>query len=75
MATWWSPGPVHPRACGERNTQASPADTASKVAPVDKLGVVFAVILAFVFLRERVDSRTIGGCTLIVGGAIVLALK
>jgi transporter family protein len=58
--------------CYYRALQLGPA---SKVAPVDKLGVVFAVVLAFVFLRERADAKTVGGCALIVGGAVLMALK
>ena len=58
--------------CYYRALQLGPA---SKVAPVDKLGVVFAVILAFVFLKERADVRTVAGCALIAAGAIVMALK
>ncbi len=58
--------------CYYRALQLGPA---SKVAPVDKLGVVFAVILAFVFLRERADMRTLAGCALIAAGAVVMALK
>src|SRR5512142_719696 len=58
--------------CYYRALQLGPA---SKVAPVDKLGVVFAVALAFLFLRERAEPRTLGGCALIVGGAVLMALK
>jgi len=58
--------------CYYRALQLGPA---SRVAPVDKLGVVFAVILAFLFLREPADPRTIGGCALIVGGAVLMAFK
>lgn len=57
--------------CYYRALQLGPA---SKVAPVDKLGVVFAVLLAFVFLGERADLKTILGCALIATGAVVLAL-
>ncbi len=58
--------------CYYRALQLGPA---SRVAPVDKLGVVFAVVLAFVFLREKADVKTLGGCALIVGGAVLMALK
>ena len=58
--------------CYYRALQLGPA---SKVAPVDKLGVVFAVILAFVFLKERADLKTVAGGALIVAGAVVMALK
>ncbi len=58
--------------CYYRALQLGPA---SKVAPVDKLGVVFAVILAFVFLGEQPAPRTIAGTLLIVAGAVVLAWR
>lgn len=58
--------------CYYRALQLGPA---SKVAPVDKLGVVFAIILAFIFLKERADLKTITGGALIVAGAVVMALK
>ena len=46
----------------------------SKVAPVDKLSVALAMVLAFVFLKEPLDTRTIIGGLLIVAGTIVVAL-
>lgn len=58
--------------CYYRALQLGPA---SKVAPIDKLGVVFAIVLAFVFLKERVDVKTVAGGALIVAGALVLAIK
>lgn len=58
--------------CYYRALQIGPA---SQVAPVDKLGVVFAIILAFVFLGEKADVKTITGGLLIVVGALVIALK
>jgi len=57
--------------CYYRALQLGPA---SKVAPVDKLGVVFAVVLALVVLREPPDPKTIIGTLLIVGGAVVMAI-
>lgn len=48
---------------------------ASRVAPVDKLGVVFAVILAVVFLGEQVNARLLGGLALIVSGAVLVAVS
>jgi len=57
--------------CYYRALQLGPA---SKVAPVDKLGVVFAVVLAFVFLGEPPAPKTILGAALVVGGAVVMAL-
>ena len=46
---------------------------ASQVAPVDKLSVVIVIILAAVFLHERVTWHHWVGGTLIFTGAVVLA--
>jgi transporter family protein len=43
------------------------------VAPVDKLSVVFAVVLAAVVLGEKLSWQQYVGGVLIVSGAIVLA--
>ena len=48
---------------------------ASRVAPVDKLGVVFVIILAAVFLKEKITLQHVLGGLLIVAGAVVLAWK
>lgn len=48
---------------------------ASQVAPVDKLSVVFVLVLAALFLREPLTLRTIIGGVCIAGGAVILALK
>ena len=48
---------------------------ASRVAPVDKLSVVFAIALAAVFLRERLTWQHWTGGSLIVAGALLLAWK
>lgn len=45
---------------------------ASRVAPVDKLSVVFAIVLAALVLGERLNWRQYLGGALIVTGAIVL---
>ena len=47
---------------------------ASRVAPVDKLSVVMTMILAFCFLGETADLKTIIGGILITGGAVLIAL-
>jgi len=44
----------------------------SKVAPIDKLSVVFAMLLAFVFLKEPADPKVIAGGLLIALGTIVI---
>lgn len=46
---------------------------ASQVAPVDKLSVVVAIVLAAIFLHERVTWHHWLGGILIFAGAIVLA--
>jgi len=47
---------------------------ASKVVPIDKLSVVFTIILAFVILGEVATLKTILGGLLIAVGALVLIL-
>jgi transporter family protein len=46
----------------------------SKVAPIDKLSIVFVMILSFVFLNEPVSWQTVVGGALILGGTVVLML-
>jgi len=46
---------------------------ASQVAPVDKLSVVVAIVLAAIFLREQISWRHWLGGLLITIGAIILA--
>ncbi|MFI4963513.1 MAG: EamA family transporter [Legionellales bacterium] len=58
--------------CYYRALQMGPA---SRVAPIDKLGVVVAMLLAFVFLGEKADAKTLTGEALIVAGAFMIALK
>lgn len=48
---------------------------ASRVAPVDKLSVVFAIALAALILREHLGWQQWVGGSLVVAGAVVLALK
>jgi transporter family protein len=48
---------------------------ASRVAPVDKLSVVFVIVFASIFLGERVTFATIAGGVLIAAGAVILALN
>lgn len=48
---------------------------ASRVAPVDKLSVVFAIALAAMFLKEKLTWQHGVGGALIIAGAVVLALK
>ena len=47
---------------------------ASKVAPIDKLSVVFVVLLAWPLLGESISVAKAAGAVLIAAGAVVLAL-
>ena len=48
---------------------------ASRVAPVDKLSVVFAIVLAAVCLGEKLSWHQWVGGGLILAGAVLIALK
>ena len=58
--------------CYYRALQLGPA---SKVAPVDKLSVGFAIVLAYVFLGEKLSLQGAVGGLLVVGGAVVMAFS
>ena len=47
---------------------------ASKVEPIDKLSVVFTLILAFVVLHEEFTTKSLIGCLLIGAGTLALVL-
>ncbi|MDY4490515.1 MAG: EamA family transporter [Candidatus Faecousia sp.] len=47
---------------------------ASKVVPVDKLSVVITLILAFVFLHEKMNAKSLIGCLLIGAGTLLMVL-
>lgn len=47
---------------------------ASKVVPVDKLSVVITLVLAFVFLHEKVTAKSAIGCALIGVGTLLMVL-
>ncbi len=47
----------------------------SRVAPVDKLSVVFAIVFAVLFLRERFTTVQWIGASLIVAGVVLVAWK
>lgn len=46
----------------------------SKVVPVDKLSIVFTVVLALIFLHETLSVKGVIGCILICVGTILMAL-
>lgn len=58
--------------CYYRALQLGPA---SKVAPVDKLSVIFVAIFAFIFLGERLSASNWLGVVLIVAGVILASIK
>ncbi|CCZ04356.1 predicted membrane protein [Eubacterium sp. CAG:603] len=47
---------------------------ASKVVPIDKLSIVITLIMAFVFLHEKVTPKSIVGCVLIGIGTLLMVL-
>lgn len=47
---------------------------ASKVVPIDKLSVVITLILAFVFLHEAFNIKSVIGCILIGAGTLIMVL-
>lgn len=47
---------------------------ASKVAPIDKLSVIFTLVLAFLFLGETPTLPVVLGGMLITAGALVIVL-
>ena len=47
---------------------------ASKVVPVDKLSVVITLILAFVFLHEQFNFKSMLGCLLIGAGTLIMVI-
>ena len=47
----------------------------AQVAGVDRLSVVFAVVLAALFLSEKIDVKTGIGVSFITVGAVILALR
>jgi transporter family protein len=57
--------------CYFKALQTGPA---SRVAPIDKLSVVFVVLLAALFLREPLNAKVGIGAVLITAGAILMAL-
>ncbi len=46
----------------------------SKVVPIDKLSVVFTLVLAFVFLHEDFNAKSLIGCVLIAAGTLCMVL-
>lgn len=47
---------------------------ASKVVPIDKLSVVVTLVMAFVFLHEKLTAKSLIGCILIGAGTLLMVL-
>ena len=47
---------------------------ASRVAPIDRLSLVFTIVLAVIFLKEKVNLLVILGALLMSGGAVLVTL-
>lgn len=47
---------------------------ASRVAPIDKLSVVFVILFAIAFLGEKLTIQKLAGGLLIAAGAVALAI-
>lgn len=46
---------------------------ASAVSPIERLSLVFAIIFAALFLKEKITWQVIAGATLMAAGAIIIA--
>lgn len=46
----------------------------SKVVPIDKLSIIVTIVLAFVFLHEKVNVKSVIGCVLIGAGTLLMVL-
>ncbi|MGM9826446.1 MAG: EamA family transporter [Paludibacteraceae bacterium] len=44
----------------------------SRVAPIDKLSIVITILLAFVFLHEKITLKVLIGSLLITGGVLMM---
>jgi transporter family protein len=58
--------------CYYRALQTGPA---SMVAPIDKLSLVFAILLSVMFLGERLGAYQWLGASMIAGGALLIIFK
>ena len=48
---------------------------ASKVVPVDKMSTVLTLILAFIFLHETINTKSIIGMLLLTAGTLVMVIS
>jgi transporter family protein len=48
---------------------------ASQVAPLDRLSLIFAIVFAAVFLKEKLTPQIIAGGALMAAGALMIAMS
>ncbi len=48
---------------------------ASQVAPIDRLSLIFAIVFAAVFLKEKLTPQIIAGGVLMAAGALMIAMS
>ena len=53
--------------------QALQSGDASKVVPIDKMSLVLTILLAGIFLREKISVQTIIGALMMTGGTLLIA--
>jgi len=53
--------------------QALKLGQASRTASFDKISLVFSILLAFFFLKEKITWQVILGATMMAGGALLIA--
>ena len=46
----------------------------SKVAPIDKLSVIFTIFLSFIILKESISWKVVLGGLLIAGGSLIILM-
>ena len=52
-----------------------PTAAASRTSSFDKISLVFSILLAVFFLKEKVTWQIILGATLMAGGAVLIAFS
>lgn len=55
--------------------QALKLGLASRTASFDKISLVFSILLAVFFLKEKVTWQLVAGATLMAGGALLIAFS
>jgi transporter family protein len=48
---------------------------AALVSSIERLSLVFAIVLAVVFLKEQLNWKIILGAVLMIGGAVLITLS